>query len=73
MKLWVSKLRQDRINKGLIGVKSTSDQVARENGLPVQQVQQIVNEHVRGRALGLLGDLAVNVLELTLAVEAARR
>lgn len=47
--------------------------VARENGLSVQQVQQIVNKHVRGRALGVLGDPAVSVLELNLAVEAARR
>lgn len=47
--------------------------VARVTGLSVEQVHQIVAEHVRGRAAGLLGDPTVNVGELNLAVIAARR
>lgn len=42
--------------------------VARENGLSDQQVRQIVDEHVRGRAIGVLGEPTVNVLDLNLAV-----
>lgn len=44
--------------------------VARENGLPEQQVRQIVDHHIQGRALGVLGEPTVNVLDLNLAVRA---
>ncbi|WP_137815580.1 K(+)-transporting ATPase subunit C [Gandjariella thermophila] len=45
--------------------------VARVNGLPEQVVRQIVDGHVRGRVLGVLGEPAVNVLDLNLAVRQA--
>jgi K+-transporting ATPase ATPase C chain len=48
-----------------------ADRVARENGLSVNTVRQLINEHVQGRALGFLGEPTVNVLDLNLAVRAA--
>ena len=42
--------------------------VARERGLPAARVEELVREHTAGRALGLLGEPAVNVLELNLAL-----
>jgi K+-transporting ATPase ATPase C chain len=46
--------------------------VARERGLPADQVRQLVREATRGRALGVLGEPRVNVLELNLALDAGR-
>ena len=46
--------------------------VARATGLSQDQVQALVAEHTTGRALGFLGDSAVNVLALNLAVQRAR-
>ncbi|MGH3787737.1 MAG: K(+)-transporting ATPase subunit C [Pseudonocardiaceae bacterium] len=46
--------------------------VARVAGLSVDEVRALVAEHTTGRALGLLGDPAVNVLALNLAVQDAR-
>lgn len=42
--------------------------VARTNGLPAQVVRHLVDQQVQGRALGVLGEPTVNVLELNLAV-----
>ncbi|GGM40394.1 potassium-transporting ATPase KdpC subunit [Longimycelium tulufanense] len=42
--------------------------VARENGLPEQRVRDLVTEHTRGRALGVLGAPGVNVTTLNLAI-----
>jgi potassium-transporting ATPase KdpC subunit len=47
--------------------------VARVNGLPERVVRQIVDAHVQGRALGVLGEPAVNVLDINLAVRQAVR
>ncbi len=46
--------------------------VARERGLPEERVRQMVREATRGRALGVLGEPRVNVLELNLALDTAR-
>ncbi|MBO0872512.1 MAG: K(+)-transporting ATPase subunit C [Pseudonocardia sp.] len=46
--------------------------VARVTGLPVDQVRRLVAEHTDGRFAGVLGDPGVNVIELNLAVAAAR-
>jgi K+-transporting ATPase ATPase C chain len=46
--------------------------VARENGLPEDQVRQLVADDSVGRGLGVLGDPGVNVLKLNLAVQAAK-
>jgi K+-transporting ATPase ATPase C chain len=45
--------------------------VARINHLAVPRVDQIIADNVRGRALGVLGDPAVNVQALNLAVAQA--
>jgi K+-transporting ATPase ATPase C chain len=48
--------------------------VAKERGLPLERVLRLVDDNTDGRALGVLGEPGVNVLELNLAVdrEAAR-
>jgi K+-transporting ATPase ATPase C chain len=47
--------------------------VARETGVPEDRVRQLVEDSTTSRGLGVLGDPAVNVLELNLAVQAAKR
>lgn len=44
--------------------------VAAERGVEVDAVLRMVNEHTAGRALGVLGEPGVNVLELNLALDA---
>jgi K+-transporting ATPase ATPase C chain len=45
--------------------------VARVNGLPVAQVQQIVTANTDGRGLGVLGEPTVNVQAVNIAVQQA--
>jgi len=45
--------------------------VAKERGLPVSEVLELVKAHTEGRSLGFLGEPGVNVLRLNLAVAAA--
>jgi potassium-transporting ATPase KdpC subunit len=46
--------------------------VARERRLPEEKVRQLVRDATEGRTLGVLGEPRVNVLELNLALDAAR-
>jgi K+-transporting ATPase ATPase C chain len=47
-----------------------ANRVAAARDLDSVAVQELVDEHTTGRALGVLGDPGVNVLELNLAVDA---
>ncbi|MFG2617208.1 potassium-transporting ATPase subunit C [Streptomyces sp. NPDC048507] len=47
--------------------------VAERSGLRVEQVEELVARHTRGRTLGFLGEPRVNVLELNTALRALTR
>jgi K+-transporting ATPase ATPase C chain len=44
--------------------------VARERGMSVDELRQLVEKHTEGRQLGFLGESRVNVLELNLDLDA---
>jgi potassium-transporting ATPase KdpC subunit len=48
-----------------------ADRVAEERGTPTGEVLALVDDHTDGRALGILGEDAVDVLELNLALDEA--
>lgn len=46
------------------------NRVAAARGLPLSEVNDLVNSHIQGRTLGFIGEERVNVLELNLALTA---
>jgi K+-transporting ATPase ATPase C chain len=49
--------------------KYQAARVARERGLSIAQIQQLVAQHTQGRQWGFLGEPRVNVLALNLALD----
>jgi K+-transporting ATPase ATPase C chain len=43
--------------------------VARARGVPVERIQELIQQHTEGPDLGFLGRAGVNVLELNLALD----
>jgi K+-transporting ATPase ATPase C chain len=43
--------------------------IAQKNGLPVAQVEKLVEDHTQSRTLGFIGEPRVNVLELNIALK----
>jgi K+-transporting ATPase ATPase C chain len=54
------------------GALFQTSRVSRARHLPLAQVQQLIAAHTEGRLFGLLGEPRVNVLQLNLALDAAR-
>ncbi|QBD77860.1 potassium-transporting ATPase subunit KdpC [Ktedonosporobacter rubrisoli] len=47
--------------------------ISKERGISQNTVQQLVNDHIQGRFLGILGEPYVNVLDVNLALDALKR
>ena len=43
--------------------------VAEQRDLPLERVEELIDEHTDGRSLGVFGEPGVNVLELNLALD----
>ena len=57
---------------GQVAFPDQAARVAKARNLPLPQVQQLIEKHTEGRLLGFLGEPRVNVLQLNLALDAAR-
>jgi len=47
--------------------------IARERGLPQERIRGILKQHIAARQFAILGEPGVNVLELNLALDTARK
>jgi potassium-transporting ATPase KdpC subunit len=56
----------------LANARIQARRVAEARGVPIEQVDKLVDDHTDGRGLGFLGEKAVNVLELNLALDRLR-
>lgn len=56
-------------NISVANARLQAPRVADERGLDLDAVLELVDDHTSGRALGFLGENAVNVLELNLALD----
>ncbi|MBL0143930.1 MAG: potassium-transporting ATPase subunit KdpC [Betaproteobacteria bacterium] len=54
------------------GARFQAARIALARSLPPAQVQQLIGTHTEGRMFGFLGEPRVNVLQLNLALDAAR-
>jgi K+-transporting ATPase ATPase C chain len=54
------------------GALYQATRVAKARNLPLPQVQQLIEKHTEGKLFGFLGEPRVNVLQLNLALDAAR-
>jgi len=45
------------------------NRIARSRGLPHDKIKVIIDQHTRGRLLGVIGEPTVNVLEINLALD----
>ena len=48
------------------------ERVASERGLSVSEVNNLVEQHIKGRQFGIFGEPRINVLELNLALDALK-
>ncbi|HEX4172941.1 MAG TPA: potassium-transporting ATPase subunit C [Acetobacteraceae bacterium] len=51
------------------GALFQAPRLAKARGLPVDQVRQLVEQHISGRLLGVIGEPHVNALQLSLALD----
>jgi len=50
-----------------------ADRIARERGMPVVEINALIDGQIEPRTLGVLGEPRINVLELNLRLDSARR
>jgi K+-transporting ATPase ATPase C chain len=53
----------------LANARLQAPRIAKARGVPVAEVQKVINSHTQARQLGFLGEQTVNVLEVNLAFD----